>query len=363
MLTQGYRHFTWKQVLDNTNTPLAYQPEKALEISGTVKNLFDKPIAGGTIDLIPSKAGQLLSSITDDKGVFRFSNLIYNDTAHFVLSAVNAKGKNSTKITLLKEIREPVIPATQLQNAQSVSDTGMTAYLENTKNSRNELVNYGLKGKQLKEVKITAKKIDLFTISKNYGIADQVISGDQIEYGGQLAVRLMGKLHGVNFVPSGGIFIPVLSRNAPFIVPMVIIVNDEEMPSDFDISSINTGSIEKVEIMKNATVSEAGVLIITTTFGLQAKDIASVGILPITPMGFYKAREFYSPKYDNTTLKTQQRDLRSTIYWKPELLTDKDGNASFDFYNADGTGTYRVVIEGIDDKGNLGRQVYRYRVE
>jgi len=72
MLTQGYRHFTWKQVLDNTNTPLAYQPEKALEISGTVKNLFDKPIAGGTIDLIPSKAGQLLSSITDDKGVFRF---------------------------------------------------------------------------------------------------------------------------------------------------------------------------------------------------------------------------------------------------------------------------------------------------
>jgi len=239
----------------------------------------------------------------------------------------------------------------------------MTAYLENTKNSRNELVNYGLKGKQLKEVKITAKKIDLFTISKNYGIADQVISGDQIEYGGQLAVRLMGKLHGVNFVPSGGIFIPVLSRNAPFIVPMVIIVNDEEMPSDFDISSINTGSIEKVEIMKNATVSEAGVLIITTTFGLQAKDIASVGILPITPMGFYKAREFYSPKYDNTTLKTQQRDLRSTIYWKPELLTDKDGNASFDFYNADGTGTYRVVIEGIDDKGNLGRQVYRYRVE
>jgi len=44
-------------------------------------------------------------------------------------------------------------------------------------------------------------------------------------------------------------------------------------------------------------------------------------------------------------------------------VTDKDGNASFEYYNAYGTGTYRVVIEGIDDKGNLGRQVYRYSVK
>jgi hypothetical protein len=55
--------------------------------------------------------------------------------------------------------------------------------------------------------------------------------------------------------------------------------------------------------------------------------------------------------------------LRSTILWKPELVTGKDGNASFEFYNADGTGSYRIVVEGIDDKGNIGRQVYRYKVE
>jgi uncharacterized protein YfaS (alpha-2-macroglobulin family) len=54
---------------------------------------------------------------------------------------------------------------------------------------------------------------------------------------------------------------------------------------------------------------------------------------------------------------------RSTIFWNPELLTDKDGNASIDFYNADASGSYRVVIEGIDEKGNLGRQVYRYIVK
>jgi hypothetical protein len=44
-------------------------------------------------------------------------------------------------------------------------------------------------------------------------------------------------------------------------------------------------------------------------------------------------------------------------------VTHNEGKASFGFFNADGKGTYRVVVEGIDSDGNLGRQVYRYKVE
>jgi hypothetical protein len=106
-------------------------------------------------------------------------------------------------------------------------------------------------------------------------------------------------------------------------------------------------------------------LVITTKQrrGLALKDIPSIGVLPIAPVGFYKAREFYSPKYQYISAGSKQRDYRSTIYWQPELVTGKDGTAFINYYNADGKGTYRVVIEGIDDKGNLGRQVYRYKVE
>jgi len=104
-------------------------------------------------------------------------------------------------------------------------------------------------------------------------------------------------------------------------------------------------------------------LIINTKKGLQPEDIASIGVLPISPKGFYIAREFYSPKYDQSNLTNNRPDLRSTIFWKPELVTDKNGNASFEYYNADDKGSYRIVVEGIDDKGNIGRQVYRYKVE
>jgi uncharacterized protein YfaS (alpha-2-macroglobulin family) len=86
-------------------------------------------------------------------------------------------------------------------------------------------------------------------------------------------------------------------------------------------------------------------------------------IVAFAPKGYYKAREFYSPRYDDPKTNNPMADLRSTIYWNPNVATDKDGKASFEYFNADNKGSYRVVIEGIDGNGNLGRQVYRYRVE
>lgn len=57
MLTQGYRMFEWKQVLDSAGHPLVYQPEKGIEITGQVKSLFNKPVAQGSIALIALKGG------------------------------------------------------------------------------------------------------------------------------------------------------------------------------------------------------------------------------------------------------------------------------------------------------------------
>jgi TonB-dependent SusC/RagA subfamily outer membrane receptor len=376
MLTQGYRRFTWKQVLNNDNQPAAFQPEKGLEISGQVKNLFGKPINKGTVTLLVAKGGQLVSSISDDNGVFHFENLLFQDTTHFVLSAVNAKGKNATKITYFSDKAAPVTPLNQLKNTPIVPDTAMAAYLDNTKNDRNELINYGRgKGIMLKEVKIRDKKPDDQYKTQSLagaGFADQVMHADEIErIAGPLSTSLDGRLHGVAFAigPTGSA-IPYL-RAPPGDGSMLVVVDGTEEMGPYDINRIPSSQIETIEVLKysNAAVygmgGGNGVLIITTKQGggLNAKDIASIGVLPITPIGFYKAREFYSPKYDDTALTTKRKDFRSTIYWKPEIVTDKDGNASFEYYNADGIGTYRVVIEGIDDKGNLGRQVYSYKVE
>jgi hypothetical protein len=163
--------------------------------------------------------------------------------------------------------------------------------------------------------------------------------------------------------------------------PMRVILDGVD--TDGDLDELTGLDIESVEVLKFVGTTGAysgfalpttgvykngyeGILVVNSNrhTGLQAKEITSIGILPIHPKGFYKAREFYSPKYDNISSQASSRpDLRSTIYWNPELVTDNSGTASFEYYNADSTGNYRVVIEGIDDKGNLGRWVYRYKVE
>ena len=73
---------------------------------------------------------------------------------------------------------------------------------------------------------------------------------------------------------------------------------------------------------------------------------------------------FYSPQYDDPKTNTALADLRTTIYWKPNIVTDATtGKTTISYFNAGAKGTYRVVVEGIDADGRIGRKVLRYVVE
>jgi hypothetical protein len=40
-----------------------------------------------------------------------------------------------------------------------------------------------------------------------------------------------------------------------------------------------------------------------------------------------------------------------------------NGDASFDFFNADGTGKYQIIIEGINNEGTAGAAKLIYEVK
>ena len=65
----------------------------------------------------------------------------------------------------------------------------------------------------------------------------------------------------------------------------------------------------------------------------------------------------------NPKINTKMRDLRSTIYWTAHIATDSMGKAVVEFFNADGTGNYRTVIEGTNLDGKFGRKVFQYTVK
>jgi len=150
-------------------------------------------------------------------------------------------------------------------------------------------------------------------------------------------------------------------------------VGDRPMPDGRDIASI--------EIVDGGAAAlwglhgSNGVIIFTTKRGdidynglieeyYHPGSTKPPGLKSYTFQGSYDLRkEFYSPNYDNPKTATQMPDLRSTIYWKPNIITDENGKASVDFFNADGTGSYRVIAEGVDGMGKLGRQVFKYVVK
>ncbi len=71
--------------------------------------------------------------------------------------------------------------------------------------------------------------------------------------------------------------------------------------------------------------------------------------------GLQLQREFYSPVYE-TAAQQQSRlpDPRNVLYWSPDVRTDKTGNKTISFYTADTPGRYLVFVQGIAANGLAG---------
>jgi hypothetical protein len=93
-----------------------------------------------------------------------------------------------------------------------------------------------------------------------------------------------------------------------------------------------------------------------------SKPSYTPGLVQFYEKGLHKPREFYSPPYSSSPATVATPDLRTTIYWNPMAVTSRQGKASFEFANAASAGTYKVIVEGIDAYGNIGRSIYRYNV-
>ena len=72
-------------------------------------------------------------------------------------------------------------------------------------------------------------------------------------------------------------------------------------------------------------------------------------------LAFTMPKQFYSPKYTAKNKNTAVgNDMRSTIFWEPDIITDANGKATVSFYSADKAATYSVIVEGADMSGALG---------
>ena len=78
--------------------------------------------------------------------------------------------------------------------------------------------------------------------------------------------------------------------------------------------------------------------------------------------GFKIARRFNAPDYAVKDVAHGDFDVRSTIYWNPNLGTDNDGKAEFSFYNSDKRNKIKCIFMGVSNTGLLMNQQISYEV-
>ncbi len=346
-----------------------------MEISGRVKALNGKPVVGGKVTLF-SSAGDvfLMDTLTDVNGEFRFQDLNFSDSTKFIVQARNEKDRRNVDIELN---RIPAQLVTKNKNAAMLEvnvNRSILPYLQNSKNQFDELRRYGVIGKSimLSEVKVVEKKPVLKNSSNlnGAGNADAIIKSEDLQNCAFLSQCLQGRVAGI--IVSNGIVYSSRSMNSSFRgpVPMQIVIDGMMVEPEF-ISSINPMDLESIEVLKSGANTAiygmrggGGVLVINTKRPEVNRDYRNYapGIISYNPKGLYKGREFYSPNYTDPKINTKMADLRTTIYWNPNIVSDSTGKASVEFYNGDGTGNYKAIVEGIDINGKIGRQIYRYSV-
>jgi TonB-dependent SusC/RagA subfamily outer membrane receptor len=376
LLTQGWRRFEWRNILSDNYPRLAFEAEESMKVSGMVSSMSGKPIAGGKVTLFSSTGTQfLIDTLTDSNGRFSFNNLYFNDGTKFIVQARNLKDKKNVDIVL---DRIPTQLVTKNRNEPMIEvnvNKTMSSYLKNSSAQYEDLRKNGLISRNimLDEVRVVEKKVEVKNSSNlnGAGVADAVIKADKLQNCFSIVQCIQGRIAGVMVM--NGIVYATRNMTSSFSgpIPMQVVIDGTFVEPEF-LSSINPNDVETIEILKGGANTAiyglnggGGVLIVNTKRGENNLSYQSYapGIASYTPKGYYKGREFYSPNYDDPAINKKLADLRTTIYWNPNVISDSTGRASVEFFNADGIGKYKAVVEGINVDGTIGRKIFRYSVK
>ena len=79
--------------------------------------------------------------------------------------------------------------------------------------------------------------------------------------------------------------------------------------------------------------------------------------------GYYGKRQFYHPIYDKEAIQDSFPDYRNTLFWKPDIITNANGEAIIEFYCSDIPTLFLGVIEGVGGNGLIGAKNFNFKVK
>ena len=371
MLTNGWRRYTWNEILSNRFPSMSIKDPNYITVKGTVKDpITGKPIANKPYSVFlkstSNKNLDFLPMETNGMGDFSLDGLIFSDTVK-----LNIKSPTTKKTDLALSFSSPTLsslfylPKVQLPNYyfsvpddEKYKEISSLYKLNNTNN---------FSGITLDEVKIKVRaktESELFekeNVSGRLGtsaIREIDFLSDPVKSNLNILDYLKSKLSSVS-ITGGPLDYSIVFRNTRTLiggfVQMTVILDELEVRAS-DVATLRVSDVASVQVFNNNLTSGSGGTL--AIYRKREAGVMSSNLLANTTEafveGFSDTKEFFSPDYSVENAGDILRDTRTTLYWNPYLNSDKENKKiNFSFYNNDTAKKFRVVIEGIHEDGKF----------
>jgi hypothetical protein len=372
LLTQGWRDFRWKY------KDMNYPPESGFSISGRVRKVIsDEPLPKAKVNIAIFKSVKpvIKTSRTDSSGRFLFDEIDLNGNARLVVSS--SAGKDKLKgLILLDSLKYIPPPVAAIKNPASLNMSRRITIYKNQqatdelkiKNDLNAYIQYAeIKNALQKkyklsdtinpgEVTITAKKTEKFESARDrshrYLMAFdpdyEVEITPQSEIFNNLGRLIDFRLHMHSNNMSG-----LAIRN-----PLVLL---DGMDVGWEgIMDLPVEWIERFDALRPGSPAamiwgergKGGVISVVTRSGAPTtNDNPVYHSVNVNFAGYNEPRIFYSPVHHTTLESDYKPDLRTTLFWEPNIKLENNNTHFVNYFNADNPGFVKIVVEGITSTG------------
>ncbi len=356
MLTQGWQRFDLNKIIQQESI----KPTHYLELGQTLVGKFTRSLIRSgkdtEITALAVDPPRFATTTTDEKGNFLFNQLDFVDSTIFTIQ--------SQKYTSIRQEPAGIIEIVADSFPKFGYPLPVEKHVEKIDNKSNLslqrlMYDGGMRHIVMDEFVVTAadKTTDYQT---KYGISANVTDAGQIKSKFPVSVQadMLIKMTSGGRIDNDQVYFRNNSE------PAEIIVDGMMMTDLTGVSDISSEDLESVVIIKDASAAlysmsggAGGVILIHMKEGGSFKR-KMPGVVSIMPLGYQDVAEFYMPKYEvDSVFKSNNYDLRSTIYWNPAIQIDSTNLAQVKFYAADPETNYTYIIEGITKLGEICRTV------
>lgn len=375
MLTNGWRRYKWEDLAAGKLPAIKYPRDNYLSLSATLTGLLPSQIPKNTqlnVFLEAKDSSRQLFMLTmDSSGKFKEDGLIFFDTVKVfyqfnnnktlaskaVVNFNNGTLKGSTTVKPDTAWRIPMPIDTGLVNRGRYFATEADRIRPELEKRVKTLETVTVKARQKSKQQVMDERYTSGFFSGGDAVSFDLTDDPAAMGAMNIFQYLQGRVAGLQITTGAGGSQLSWRQATP-----ALFLN--EMP--VDVSAIENIPVTDIAYVKafrppffGATGGgSGGAIAIYTKKGGDAKantaDMAGLDKSKLT--GYSPPKEFYSPDYSKETALYDVPDIRTTLYWAPYILTDKNARKiTLQFYNNDVSKRLRIVLEGMNEFGQLTR--------